>query len=87
MRAHGTPRYGCTHARKRIGGRGELVVARDAFHVVGGRHPVVEAFQAEKAQHFVQNDCHLGGREPRIWVITGYVHIVGPVLTRQSDAN
>lgn len=45
----------------------------NVFHVVGGRHPVIEAFQADKAQHFVQNDCHLGGTEPRICVITGYV--------------
>ena len=62
--------------RKRLGAAAcAPVAARDAFHVVGGRHPVVEAFQAEKAQHFVQNDCHLGGREPRIWVITGSVDL------------
>lgn len=48
-----------------------LVRTSNVFNVVGGRHPVIEAFQADKAQHFVQNDCHLGGTEPRIWVVTG----------------
>lgn len=43
-----------------------------AFHVEGGRHPVVEAAleRAGEGQVFVANDCDLGeGR--RLWLLTG----------------
>jgi DNA mismatch repair protein MutS len=45
-----------------------------AFHIVGGRHPVVEqALRAGgSASAFVANDCELGGHEAgRIWLVTG----------------
>ena len=45
-----------------------------AFHIVGGRHPVVEqALRAGgSAESFVANDCDLGGSEAgRIWLVTG----------------
>ena len=62
-------------------------LASDVFHVVGGRHPVVEAFQTEKAQHFVMNDCHLGGSEPRVWILTGYAVSAGRWRRRLTMAN
>ncbi|MFN4162936.1 MAG: DNA mismatch repair protein MutS [Ferrovibrio sp.] len=43
-----------------------------AFHVEGGRHPVVEAAleRAGQGERFVANDCDLGeGR--RLWLLTG----------------
>jgi DNA mismatch repair protein MutS len=51
----------------------ELAVARDwtrprvdaslAFHIEGGRHPVVEASLRREGQGFVANDCDLSGQE------------------------
>jgi DNA mismatch repair protein MutS len=37
----------------------------DAFHIVGGKHPVVAA----KVSEFVANDCNLGGGQ--LWLLTG----------------
>lgn len=54
-----------------------------AFHVIGGRHPVVEqALKTDKAGPFIENDCQLGpdGISPdgfdelatgRLWLVTG----------------
>ncbi len=47
-----------------------------AFHVEGGRHPVVEqALRAGGEGPFVANDCDLGSRDGneagRIWLVTG----------------
>lgn len=44
-----------------------------AFHIVRGRHPVVEpALQAAHAQPFVANDCELSPDGPgRLWLVTG----------------
>lgn len=47
-----------------------------AFHIVGGRHPVVEhALINAGASAFVANDCNLGahtnGASGRLWLITG----------------
>lgn len=44
-----------------------------AFHVVGGRHPVVErALRRQGAGPFVANDCALTeGQTPAIWLLTG----------------
>jgi len=42
-----------------------------AFHVEGGRHPVVEqALIAQQAGGFVANDCDLGPAQ-RLWLLTG----------------
>jgi DNA mismatch repair protein MutS len=42
------------------------------FAVKGGRHPVVEAALAESGgPAFVGNDCELGDRSKRIWLVTG----------------
>jgi DNA mismatch repair protein MutS len=42
-----------------------------AFHVSGGRHPVVEAALAARAEGpFVANDCDLGEGQ-RLWLVTG----------------
>jgi DNA mismatch repair protein MutS len=40
------------------------------FHLVAGRHPVVEAALAARGQAFVPNDCRLEG-EARVWLVTG----------------
>ncbi len=44
-----------------------------AFHVTGGRHPVVErALRARGAGPFVANDCDLSaGSEVALWLLTG----------------
>lgn len=42
--------------------------SEDALDIVGSRHPVVEATQIEG---FVPNDCHLGGGNGQIIVLTG----------------
>ncbi|MEZ5786927.1 MAG: DNA mismatch repair protein MutS [Xanthobacteraceae bacterium] len=46
-----------------------------AFHIVGGRHPVVEAALADDGAPFVANDCDLtppsGEAAGRIYVVTG----------------
>jgi DNA mismatch repair ATPase MutS len=44
--------------------------ANTAHHIVGGRHPVVEAGLGEQGRKFAPNDCLLGEDE-RIWLITG----------------
>ncbi len=62
----------------------EIAVMRDwvrptidqsvAFHIEGGRHPVVEAALRARGQAFVANDCELAdqtGKDARIAVITG----------------
>jgi len=41
-----------------------------AFHVRGGRHPVVEALSSQGPAGFVANDCDLGP-EARLWLVTG----------------
>lgn len=42
------------------------------FHIVRGRHPVVEAALAKQAQGFVANDCNLSPDGPgRLWLVTG----------------
>ena len=62
---------------------GELAVARRlvrpkidgglAFHIVRGRHPVVEqALDRSHAGAFVPNDCNLSpGSKGRLWLVTG----------------
>jgi DNA mismatch repair protein MutS len=44
-----------------------------AFHIVHGRHPVVEAvLKAEQAKPFVPNDCDLSpDGAGRLWLVTG----------------
>ena len=44
-----------------------------ATHVVGGRHPTVEAGLRAQGRGFTANDCRVGGQgeEPRILLITG----------------
>ncbi|MBL8643177.1 MAG: DNA mismatch repair protein MutS, partial [Rhodospirillaceae bacterium] len=47
-----------------------------AFHITGGRHPVVEAvLQSAGASGFVANDCNLGAKSDqgvgRLWLVTG----------------
>lgn len=44
--------------------------ASSAHHIIGGRHPVVEAGLGEQGRKFAPNDCLLGEDE-RIWLITG----------------
>ncbi|KAJ4296256.1 MutS protein 1 [Kalmusia sp. IMI 367209] len=41
-----------------------------SHHIVGGRHPVVEAGLGSQGRKFAPNDCLLG-EEERIWLITG----------------
>jgi DNA mismatch repair protein MutS len=42
-----------------------------AFHIEGGRHPVVEAaLEASQENAFVANDCDLA-EERRLWLVTG----------------
>tara|TARA_R100000935_G_scaffold10360_7_gene20704 strand:- start:1188 stop:2222 length:1035 start_codon:yes stop_codon:yes gene_type:complete len=40
-----------------------------AFHIIGGRHPVVEEALRKSGTHFVANDCEL--TETPIWLLTG----------------
>ena len=40
-----------------------------AFHIEGGRHPVVEAALARDKKPFVANDCDLGDKP--VWLVTG----------------
>jgi DNA mismatch repair protein MutS len=48
-----------------------LVEDSAAFHIFGGRHPVVEAALGETQEGlFVANDCDLA-RDRRIWLVTG----------------
>ncbi|MSQ85434.1 MAG: DNA mismatch repair protein MutS [Alphaproteobacteria bacterium] len=47
-----------------------------AFHISGGRHPIVEeALKISGASAFVANDCNLGAKtdkgDGRLWLITG----------------
>lgn len=49
--------------------RPRLTDGRD-FHVVAGRHPVVEAALKAGGKAFVPNDCQLEG-EARVWLVTG----------------
>lgn len=42
-----------------------------AFHIEGGRHPVVEAFMKRQSQQaFIRNDCDLNTQQ-RLWLLTG----------------
>jgi len=41
-----------------------------AYHLIGGRHPVVERGLGEQGRKFTPNDCLLGDKA-RIWLITG----------------
>jgi DNA mismatch repair protein MutS len=42
------------------------------FIITEGRHPVVEAALArDGASRFIANDCHLGGDETALWLLTG----------------
>ncbi|WP_299349646.1 DNA mismatch repair protein MutS [uncultured Shimia sp.] len=51
--------------------RPEINDSRD-FHIVGGRHPVVEAALRKTGEPFVANSCDLsGGDEASIWLLTG----------------
>ncbi len=54
-------RHGWTRPRLTTGGD---------FHIVAGRHPVVEAALAAKGEAFVPNDCALEG-DARVWLVTG----------------
>ncbi|KAF2187668.1 DNA mismatch repair protein MutS [Zopfia rhizophila CBS 207.26] len=47
-----------------------LLNASTSHHIVGGRHPVVEAGLDEQGRRFAPNDC-LIGEDERIWLITG----------------
>ncbi|KAL6704770.1 MutS protein 1 [Coniothyrium glycines] len=47
-----------------------LLTADPQFHIIGGRHPVVEASLIEQGRIFAPNDCLLGQNE-RIQLITG----------------
>ena len=47
-----------------------VVTAGDAFHIVAGRHPVVEAALRRKGEAFVPNDCRLEDAA-RLWLVTG----------------
>lgn len=40
------------------------------FHIVAGRHPVVEAALGARGEAFVPNDCRLED-EARLWLVTG----------------
>ncbi len=44
-----------------------------AFHIEGGRHPVIEqVLKAESADPFVANDCELTGEDAgQLWLLTG----------------
>ncbi len=44
-----------------------------AFHIIAGRHPVVEAALQQNVGAFVANDCDLGadGDSRRLWLVTG----------------
>jgi DNA mismatch repair protein MutS len=43
-----------------------------AFHIDGGRHPVVEQMLREEGQSFVANGCDVGGDAAgKLWVVTG----------------
>ncbi|PCD01810.1 DNA mismatch repair protein MutS [Sphingomonas spermidinifaciens] len=46
------------------------LVDHACFEVEGGRHPVVEAALAKRAERFVANDCALG-EDSRLWLVTG----------------
>lgn len=49
-----------------------LLNAGTAHHIIGGRHPVVEAGLQDQGRSFSPNDCLLGGQDgERIWLITG----------------
>lgn len=48
------------------------VDASRAFHIEGGRHPVVEAALAQdRAGPFIANDCRLDAQSHPIWLVTG----------------
>ena len=67
---------GCCGRRRRTGGRAPLLPAAGiddsrAFHIEGGRHPVVEAaLEASHENAFVANDCDLA-EDRRLWLVTG----------------
>jgi DNA mismatch repair protein MutS len=47
-----------------------LVDASAAFHIEGGRHPVVEAAVRAARGRFTPNDCNLSA-DARLWLVTG----------------
>ncbi|WP_310498501.1 DNA mismatch repair protein MutS [Sandarakinorhabdus sp.] len=46
------------------------VDASAAFHIAGGRHPVVEAAVGKAGGRFTPNDCDLSA-DARLWLVTG----------------
>ncbi|MDA8003898.1 MAG: DNA mismatch repair protein MutS, partial [Alphaproteobacteria bacterium] len=48
-----------------------ILADEPVFNVKAGRHPVVEAALAESGADFVANDCVLGGKAPRLTLLTG----------------
>lgn len=46
------------------------IVAEPVLDIVGGRHPVVEAALATRAERFVANDCRLLA-DDRLWLVGG----------------
>ncbi|KAJ3411985.1 Mismatch repair protein msh3 [Chytridiales sp. JEL 0842] len=47
------------------------IVDGDIIDIKHGRHPVVESMQTTRGSSFIPNDIHLGGEEPRSWLLTG----------------
>ena len=56
-------------AARRFWVRPRLTEGRE-FHIIAGRHPVVEAALRAQGQPFVPNDCRLEA-EARLWLVTG----------------
>jgi DNA mismatch repair ATPase MutS len=48
---------------------------QNAVHIVGGRHPVVEAGLYQRGRQFVKNDCYIYDEES-IWLLTGFVNLL-----------
>ncbi len=46
------------------------VDATTAFHIAGGRHPVVELATRRQGNRFTPNDCDLSA-DARVWLVTG----------------
>jgi DNA mismatch repair protein MutS len=47
-----------------------VIADEPCLEIIGGRHPVVEAALAAKAERFVANDCHLSEND-RLWLVGG----------------